>query len=122
MVIRVANEQQACFTGTNESYPHGGREYSGEYTGRLLYAYRRTYGYTTLGKKLLMCQPLAGLFQSKNVISKLMVPTCTGKPGKWDNIFQSGKSREMLNRLENSRFYPKYEKSEAILAIFFIFL
>ena len=31
-----------------------------------------------------------------------MVPTWTGKPGKWENIFQSGKSQGILNRLEKS--------------------
>ena len=30
------------------------------------------------------------------------VPTQTGKPEKWEGIFQSGKSRGILNRLEKS--------------------
>ena len=30
------------------------------------------------------------------------VPTRTGKPGKWEGIFQSGKSQGILNRLEKS--------------------
>ena len=32
----------------------------------------------------------------------IMVPTRTGKPGKWDTIFQSGKSQGILIRLEKS--------------------
>ena len=28
------------------------------------------------------------------------VPTRTGKPGKWEGIFQSGKSQGILNRLK----------------------
>ena len=31
-----------------------------------------------------------------------MVPTRTRKPGKWEGIFQSGKSQGILNRLEKS--------------------
>ena len=31
------------------------------------------------------------------------VPIGTGKPGKWERIFQSGKSQGILNRLEMSR-------------------
>ena len=30
------------------------------------------------------------------------IPTRTGKPGKWEGIFQSGKSQEILNKLEKS--------------------
>ena len=30
------------------------------------------------------------------------IPTRTGKPGKWEGIFQSGKSQRILNRLEKS--------------------
>ena len=30
------------------------------------------------------------------------VPTWTGKPGKWEGIFQSGKSQGIFNRLEKS--------------------
>ena len=33
---------------------------------------------------------------------KYRVPTRTGKPGKWEGIFQSGKSQGILNRLEKS--------------------
>ena len=33
---------------------------------------------------------------------KVMVPTRTRKPGKWEGIFQSGKSQGILNRLEKS--------------------
>ena len=29
-----------------------------------------------------------------------MVPTWTGKPEKWGNFFESGKSQGLLNRLE----------------------
>ena len=58
-----------------------------------------------------------------------MVPTWTGKPGKWENFFQLGKSQGLLNRLEKSgnitqntgkviEIYPKYWKREGILAIF----
>ena len=32
----------------------------------------------------------------------IRVPTQTGKPGKWEGIFQSGKSPGILNRLEES--------------------
>ena len=35
-------------------------------------------------------------------IANHRVPTRTGKPGKWEGIFQSGKSRRILNRLEKS--------------------
>ena len=31
-----------------------------------------------------------------------MVPTYTGKPGNWENFFQSGKSQGILSRLEKS--------------------
>ena len=56
-----------------------------------------------------------------------MVPTWTGK---WESIFQSGKSQGILNRLQKSgdftkntgkerAFYPKYWRSEGILASFY---
>ena len=32
----------------------------------------------------------------------ILCPTETGKPGKWEGIFQSGKSQGILNRLEKS--------------------
>ena len=49
-----------------------------------------------------------------------MLPKWTGKPGKWENTFQSGKSGGILNRLENvGEFYPKYWKSEGNLASFY---
>ena len=39
------------------------------------------------------------------IINNIMVPTGTGKqgkPGKWEGIFQSGKSQGILSRLEKS--------------------
>ena len=61
-----------------------------------------------------------------------MAPTWTGKPGKWQNNFQSGKSLGILNRLEKSgiftqntgkmrKIYPKYWKSEEILVSFYLY-
>ena len=62
---------------------------------------------------------------------KFMVPTRTGKPGKWESVFQSGKIQGILNRQEKSgnltqntgntrEFYPKYWKSEEIFASFWL--
>ena len=34
--------------------------------------------------------------------ASFMVPTRTGKSGKWEGIFQSGKSQGILSRLEKS--------------------
>ena len=36
-----------------------------------------------------------------------MVPTSTGKPGKWEGIFQSGKSQGILSRLEKSENFTQ---------------
>ena len=56
--------------------------------------------------------------QGKNAIIPLYftVPTSTGKPrkpGKWEYIFQSGKSQEILNKLERSgNFTQNTEKKQ----------
>ena len=49
-----------------------------------------------------------------------MVPTWTGKPGKWEHIFQSWKSQGIVPKImENwGQFYSKYWKSEGILKLF----
>ena len=51
---------------------------------------------------------LCNLYDEINI---LRVPTRTGKPGKWEGIFQSGKSQGIMNRLEN---HTKYWKTQGI--------
>ena len=51
-----------------------------------------------------------------------MVPTSTWKLGKWEYIFQPGKSRNFEHTGKVREYYPKYWKREGILPIFiFIF-
>ena len=51
----------------------------------------------------------------------VMVPTVTGKPGKWESIFQSEKSQGILNILEKSGNCNQNTGSKGILANFYFF-
>ena len=56
------------------------------------------------------------------VFNNFMVPTWTGKLGKCENIFQSGKSQVILNRLEKSgNFTPNTEKVKDFVQFLFLF-
>ena len=47
-----------------------------------------------------------------------MAPTWTGK---WENIFQSGKSPGIFNRLKSQGFLPQILETLGILASFYIY-
>ena len=50
------------------------------------------------------------------------IPIRTGKPGKWEGIFQSGKSLGILNRLEKSgKMTSNTGKHEEFQILFVIF-
>ena len=59
-------------------------------------------------------------YTPKKISQDFRVPTRTGKPGKWEGIFQLGKIQGILNRLEKSgKITPNTGKFRKILFIVF---